>query len=122
MSSERVCQFFLRGRCQRAKCEFLHPADRASAPGGARTTTTITTAMAAPKPLLPPGIVPEKRPGFDSDDEVRPDSDDESIVSGFTEAPKKPPPKQVIILSDLKYKISSIRQMGKATGSACKNQ
>lgn len=100
MSSERVCQFFLRGRCQRAKCEFLHPGDRAPAPGGARTTTT--TAMAAPKPVLPPGIVPEKRPGFDSDNEVRPDSDDESIVSGFTEAPKKAPPKQVNIQSDLK--------------------
>lgn len=23
----RVCQFFLRGRCQRQKCEFRHPAD-----------------------------------------------------------------------------------------------
>ena len=29
--SERVCQFFLRGRCQRAKCEFRHPAPSASA-------------------------------------------------------------------------------------------
>ena len=27
--SERVCQFFLRGRCQRQKCEFRHPADQA---------------------------------------------------------------------------------------------
>jgi len=25
--SARVCQFFLRGRCQRLKCEFRHPAD-----------------------------------------------------------------------------------------------
>jgi hypothetical protein len=31
--SERVCQFFLRGRCQRAKCEFRHPADRAPTSG-----------------------------------------------------------------------------------------
>jgi len=23
--AERVCQFFLRGRCQRQKCEFRHP-------------------------------------------------------------------------------------------------
>ena len=23
----RVCQFFLRGRCQRQKCEFRHPAE-----------------------------------------------------------------------------------------------
>ena len=23
--TERVCQFFLRGRCQRQKCEFRHP-------------------------------------------------------------------------------------------------
>ena len=23
----RICQFFLRGRCQRQKCEFRHPAD-----------------------------------------------------------------------------------------------
>ena len=23
----RVCQFFLRGRCQRQNCEFLHPKD-----------------------------------------------------------------------------------------------
>ena len=26
--AERVCQFFLRGRCQRQKCEFRHPADQ----------------------------------------------------------------------------------------------
>ena len=30
--AERVCQFYLRGRCQRVKCEFRHPADQA--PGG----------------------------------------------------------------------------------------
>jgi len=25
--SERLCQFFIRGRCLRDVCEFLHPAD-----------------------------------------------------------------------------------------------
>jgi len=74
--------------------------------------------MAAPKPVLPPGIVPEKRPGFDSDDEVRPDSDDESIVSGFTEAPKKAPPKQVNIQSDLNC---TILRAGKSSGSSYKS-
>jgi hypothetical protein len=24
----RICQFFLRGRCSRQKCEFRHPGDR----------------------------------------------------------------------------------------------
>ena len=32
MAGERVCQFFLRGRCQRQKCEFRHPADQAVGP------------------------------------------------------------------------------------------
>ena len=32
--SERVCQFFLRGRCQRQKCEFRHPADHQVGPRG----------------------------------------------------------------------------------------
>lgn len=31
--AERVCQFFLRGRCQRQKCEFRHPADQAGPRG-----------------------------------------------------------------------------------------
>lgn len=39
--SDRVCQFFLRGRCQRAKCEFRHPADRA--PSAAGSTTSAET-------------------------------------------------------------------------------
>ena len=77
--SDRVCQFFLRGRCQREKCEFRHPADKA--PGAAASTA------GTPKQDIP-GIVPEKRPGFDSDEDVRGDSDNDSVVSGFTEAPK----------------------------------
>ena len=87
--SDRICQFFLRGRCQREKCEFRHPADRAPVPGATAPTTGPT------KPELP-GIVPEKRPGFDSDEDVRGDSDSESVVSGFTEAPKVKKPAKVI--------------------------
>jgi hypothetical protein len=34
--AERVCQFFLRGRCQRVKCEFRHPADQPAAGRGER--------------------------------------------------------------------------------------
>ncbi len=41
--SERVCQFFLRGRCQRAKCEFRHPADRA--PSAARLAASTEKAL-----------------------------------------------------------------------------
>ena len=37
--SERVCQFFLRGRCQRAKCEFRHPADRALSAAGSAASS-----------------------------------------------------------------------------------
>ncbi len=37
--SERVCQFFLRGRCQRPKCEFRHPADRALSAAGLAAST-----------------------------------------------------------------------------------
>ena len=27
MNNVRTCQFFLRGRCQRPNCQFLHPVD-----------------------------------------------------------------------------------------------
>jgi hypothetical protein len=83
--SERVCQFFLRGRCQREKCEFRHPADRAPIAAAAPATTATTTAVAAPAKVLPPIPVslPEKKPGFESDDDVSVDSENESIVSGF---------------------------------------
>jgi hypothetical protein len=45
--SERVCQFFLRGRCQRAKCEFRHPADRAPNAAAAATTSPADATAAS---------------------------------------------------------------------------
>ena len=90
--SERVCQFFLRGRCQREKCEFRHPADRGqTVPAASATTTTAAAAVPAKLPVPVSVPIPEKKPGFESDDDVSADSENESIVSGFVHDGKAVP-------------------------------
>ena len=96
--SERVCQFFLRGRCQREKCEFRHPADRAQTVPTASAPTTTTAAAAPAKLPVPVSVpLPEKKPGFESDDDVSVDSENESIVSGFVHDVKAVPAEVNII-------------------------
>ncbi|XP_040568211.2 uncharacterized protein [Lepeophtheirus salmonis] len=96
---ERICQFHIRGRCNRSNCEFKHsslpnsgnsvPKANANRPCKFFESSGFCRMGENCRFLHEKSLnLPKRRPMLDSDEEILkgPDSDDDdSVVSGFTE-------------------------------------